>query len=236
TERLSFMLWTSRAAGPLICEAPGGRSPVAGWGTAAGGWADTATGERGAGSTPAPSVRMGRWPSPLGCTPITPLSNSRRHYAPTALGSRRNSSYIAWANPALAVSNTLMSTPSSTDKDARKITASRRPGHLTTGRPPRGRTPSLRTVPSGPRTPQIPPSPAAPAPAPIPAPPRGARPLARQPTGRDPESRNRDGSSAPARPRPGRPALGGRCGPPRLRSRDDRDGAGSAARGEWRRD
>ena len=48
-------------------------------------------------------------PAPFGSglSPTTPLSNRRRHSGPTAAGSRRNSSYMACAKPALAVSNTL---------------------------------------------------------------------------------------------------------------------------------
>src|SRR3954451_10223942 len=46
-------------------------------------------------------------PSP---SPTTPLSNRRRHSGPTADGSLKNSSYMACAKPALAVSNTFGST------------------------------------------------------------------------------------------------------------------------------
>src|SRR5689334_13458856 len=108
TVRLSVMLATSLAAGPLMAEAPAGMSATGAelTGTGAGGIA-AATAARG-------SVwgRVAAVPLPSGRSPTTPLSNSRRHSGPTAAGSRRNSSYIAWANPALAVSNTLKSTTS----------------------------------------------------------------------------------------------------------------------------
>src|SRR5689334_9080036 len=108
TVRLSVMLATSLAAGPLMAEAPAGMSDGGGEleGAGAAGMA-AATAARGSVWGRAAAV-----PLPSGRSPTTPLSNSRRHSGPTAAGSRRNSSYIAWANPALAVSNTLKSTTS----------------------------------------------------------------------------------------------------------------------------
>src|SRR3990167_8618304 len=89
TERLSSMLATSRPAGPLISVPPGGPSETG----------------SGAGLAPLPAATGV-------CSPATPLSNSLRHSGETEDGSRRNSSYRAWANPAFAVSNTFTSTKS----------------------------------------------------------------------------------------------------------------------------
>ena len=61
-----------------------------------------------------PAAPLPRCPAaPPSRSPTTPLSNRRRHSGPTAAGSRRNSSYMACAKPALAVSNTFGSTSQS---------------------------------------------------------------------------------------------------------------------------
>ncbi len=109
------MLPTRRAAGPVIgvaleegrgCGAGGAAAAAVGFetGSAGTGWG-SATGM--AALWVCPSVP---WPegSPFsGRTPTTPLSNSRRHSGPTEEGSRKYSSYMTWAKPALAVSKTL---------------------------------------------------------------------------------------------------------------------------------
>ena len=111
--RLCSMFATSLAAGPLRGLAPEGRagaSPEAVGRT--GGRADGSVVGGVACSGPpsaCPPVRLSA-PFGLGLSPTTPLSKSRRHSGPTAAGSRRNSSYMACAKPALAVSNTLGST------------------------------------------------------------------------------------------------------------------------------
>src|SRR5215211_4870020 len=109
TARLSFMLATSLAAGPLMGDAPAGGVE---------GGADAAPGAGMVGvpvtaDEPSAAATAGRGavaPLPSGRSPTTPLSNRRRHPGSTADGSRRNSSYMACAKPALAVSKTLKST------------------------------------------------------------------------------------------------------------------------------
>ena len=100
TVRLSVMLATSLAWGPLIGEAPAGRRVAA------------AAGSAGIDVPSAFSAALDPLVTAGGRSPTTPLSNRRRQSGPTVAGSLRNSSYIAWAKPALAVSNTFGSTTS----------------------------------------------------------------------------------------------------------------------------
>ncbi len=96
------MLATSLAAGPLIGVAPGGRADD-GADRRTGGTADVSLSASNGVDTPTPSagppVRRSAVPPSapleLGLSPTTPLSKSRRHSGPTAVGSRRNSSYMA---------------------------------------------------------------------------------------------------------------------------------------------
>jgi hypothetical protein len=101
TVRLCSMLATSLAAGPLMGLAPAG-----------GAWLEAAVSAAAVSGRLAvpPFRRSADPPFGAGRSPTMPLSNRRRHSGPTAEGSRRNSSYMACAKPALAVSNTLGST------------------------------------------------------------------------------------------------------------------------------
>ncbi len=110
-DRLSFMLATSLAAGPVIGTAPGGTAA----GVASAGRAGAEVAEPlAAGVVPLagrPSLTDGWCPLPCsGARPGLPVWKYRRHSSDTAAGSRRNSSYMIWAKPAFAVSNTFGST------------------------------------------------------------------------------------------------------------------------------
>src|SRR3954471_13062183 len=105
TVRLSVILATSLAAGPLI-----GLAPDRGEAGRLGG-GEVVEDDPELTRLLLPSFPASPLPRALPFfSPTTPLSNRRRHSGPTALGSRRNSSYIAWAKPAFAVSKTLGST------------------------------------------------------------------------------------------------------------------------------
>ena len=96
------MLATSRAAGPLSGIALAARWP--GPGAPRRALVPAAGAGAGAGA-----LAVRRAPRRV-VSPMTPLSNSWRHSGDTPAGFRRNSSYKACANPALAVSKTFEST------------------------------------------------------------------------------------------------------------------------------